>query len=142
MPPLAHGEFTIQWCDSVCILTLRGGFNLEGVQRMADAVKAAWQDAGCSMRWAHVVDLRLWEGTTPDSFPPARELVAWSMDHGVCAVIRLRQTEFITRMLDRQDALEAVRVPVMDFTEPEIAWQWLTSQGIACGSCRELLCVE
>lgn len=139
MSPLAHGEFRIQWCESVCVLTLLGGYNREGAQRMAEAVKASWLAAGSPSRWAHVVDLRPWEGGTPDSFGPARELVAWTMEHGVCAVIRLRQTDFITRIIDRQSTLEDARVPVLDFTDPEVAWQWLQSQGVACASCREVL---
>lgn len=132
----AHGEFTIRWCAELCMVSLRGGFNRAGAQQLADAVMASWQAAGSPARWAHIVDLRQWDGGTPDSFEPARALAAWTMAHGVCVIIRLRHNSFITRVVDSQHTLEASSVPVLDFTDPDAAWQALQARGLACEDCR------
>jgi hypothetical protein len=139
MPSSIHGDCEVHWCGQMCLAVLRGAFNREGVARMAEAVRAAWHAAGEPGEWAHVVDLRRWEGGTPDSFEVAHELVNWTMAHGVCAIVRLCHSNFITRIVDRQGTLEDSTVPVMDFADPDEAWAWLQVRGLAREECRQLI---
>jgi len=134
-----HGQFSVRWCDQVCLVVLRGSFNREGVMALSSAVRQAWQDAGKPAQWAHVMDLRLWEGGTPESFAIARELVTWTVAHGVAAIVRIHHGNFLSRITERQGVLDDTGVPVVEFSSPEETWQWLDSRHLPCDACRALL---
>lgn len=139
MQATAHGQFSVLWCDDVCLLIMSGSFNREGVLKMSYAVRQAWQDAGRPARWAHVLDLRRWEGGTPESFTIARELVRWTTEHGVAAIVRIQHGNFLSRITERQGVLDEAGVPIVDFGNAEEAWKWLASRQLACESCAPLL---
>lgn len=135
----AHGSFSIDWCDQVCLVRLRGSFNREGVSALCSAVKQSWADVACPPRWAHVMDLRQWEGGTPDSFVAAREFADWTVAHGAKAIVRLQSGNFLSRITDRQGVLDEAGVPIVDLATPGDTWRWLESRGFACTSCQPLL---
>lgn len=135
----AHGNCTVHWCDEVCLVVVKGSFNREGVSAMQTAIRTSWQDAGAPARWAHVMDLRQWEGGTPDSFATARELALWTVTHGAVAVLRIHCGSFLGRVTDRQGVLEDLGVPVIDCSSVGEAWQWLDQHGLACAACRGLI---
>lgn len=139
MTKSAHGHFSIAWCDQVCLVRLSGSFNREGVVALTAAVIQRWEEAGRPQVWAHVMDLRQWEGGTPDSFAAARELVAWTVSHGAAAIARLQSSNFLSRITDRQGVLDEAGVPIVDLSTPEETWRWLRSRGLLCEACQALL---
>ncbi len=138
MAKTAHGRFSVRWCDEVCLVELQGSFNREGVAALDRAIRAAWLEAGSPARWAHVMDLRKWEGGTPDSFQLARALAFWTVTHGAVAILRIQLANFLSRITDRQGVLEDTEVPVINCASPDEAWQWLESRALRCAACRTL----
>jgi hypothetical protein len=134
-----HGHFTIKWCNQTCLVVLEGAFNKQGAEQLGEAVKRSWAEAGSPTRWAHVVDMRNWEGGTPDSFAPAKTLANWTYSHGVAAIVRLHRGHFLPRVVDGQGVLEAVTVPVGDFSSPDEALRWLQAHQLSCEGCEDLL---
>ncbi|WP_417068189.1 hypothetical protein [Niveibacterium terrae] len=128
----AHGEFSVQWFAQVCLVTLRDSFNREGVLAMAAGIRQAWLDAGQPTHWAHVMDLREWQGGTRDGFAASHELLMWNVAHGAKAIIRIHSAMFLARVTERQHVFDDISVPIITVSTPEQAWGWLETHGIAC----------
>jgi hypothetical protein len=133
-----HGHVTVKWCDQSCLVVLTGAFNKQGAEHMATLVKQTWNAAGRPSRWAHVIDMRRWEGGTPDSFGVAQKLVDWTVAHGVAVIVQLEQGNFLSRIVEGQGTLKNATVPVGVFSDPQKALQWLQSHGLTCKGCEAL----
>lgn len=126
-----HGQFDIHWLDQICVVCLAGAFNRPGAQALHSALATAWENAGRPEHWAHIVDLRIWEGGTPKSFGAGRDMADWSFAHGVAVVIRLHHGSFLPRMVDRHGVLDASPVPVLDCAEISDVRAALLTHGFA-----------
>jgi len=124
-----HGHFSIHWYGQICVVCLAGTFNRPAARAMQAALVASWEKAGRPTRWAHIVDMRVWEGGTPESFATGRSMAEWSFAHGVAVVIRLHHGAFLTRVVDRQGVLDAAPVPVLDCSEIPNALEHLAAFG-------------
>lgn len=138
MTNTAHGGFSIQWCDQVCLIVLCGSFNREGVMAMAAAIRQAWLEAGKPACWAHVMDLLQWEGGTADGFSASQELLHWSTAHGAEAVVRIHLGRFLARLTESRGVFDELQVPVITVSTREEAWNWLKSRGLFREGCRAL----
>lgn len=78
-----HGEVSVNWFDNVCVSTLSGAFNEEGISNWFLLLQQSWTELGKPERWAHVLDMYGWQGRTPECEALMREAVAWSMTHGL-----------------------------------------------------------
>lgn len=134
-----HGQFSICWLDQICVVCLAGTFNRPGAQALHRALAAAWENAGRPEHWAHIVDLRTWEGGTPKSFGAGRDMAEWSFAHGVAAVIRLHHGSFLPRMVDRHGVLDASPVPVLDCTDISDVRAALLTLGFAASGLEQAL---
>jgi len=63
----AHGSHRISWEGDVMVLNLGSLFNREGVEQVLAQVTDDLQKRGDSP-WAMLVDVRVWQGGTPDAF--------------------------------------------------------------------------
>ena len=88
----AHGDASVIWHDNVCISTLNGAFNEEGIANWFLLLQQSWVAREKPPRWAHVLDMFGWQGRTPETTPLVRQGVAWTNTHGLsCAVIIMEQ---------------------------------------------------
>ena len=87
-----HGEVSVNWFDNVCVSTLSGAFNEEGISNWFLLLQRSWTERGKPERWAHVLNMYGWQGRTPETTPLVRQGVAWTNTHGLsCAVIIMEQ---------------------------------------------------
>ena len=87
-----HGEVSVNWFDNVCVSTLSGAFNEEGISNWFLLLQRSWTELGKPERWAHVLDMYGWQGRTPETTPLVRQGVAWTNTHGLSyAVIIMEQ---------------------------------------------------
>ena len=88
----AHGDVSVNWFDNVCVSTLNGAFNEEGISNWFLLLQRSWTELGKPERWAHVLDMYGWQGRTPETTPLVRQGVAWANTHGLsCSVIIMEQ---------------------------------------------------
>ena len=78
-----HGEVTVRWCDRVCLSIINGAFNEAGIARWFVLVKQSWYQQGEPAEWAGVVDMRHWQGRTPETAELVYEAAMWATDHGL-----------------------------------------------------------
>ena len=84
----AHGDASVIWHDNVCISTLNGAFNEEGIANWFLLLQQSWTEKGEPERWAHILDMSGWQGRTPETTPLVRKGVAWAYSHGLlCSMI-------------------------------------------------------
>lgn len=133
-----HGVFSVRWCDEVCFVVLEESFNREGVLAMSAAIRQAWQAAGQPARWAHVMDLRRWQGGTPEGFAASHDLLAWNIAHGARAIVRIHALKILARITENQDVFAGIDIPILTTGSCAEAWRWLEAQGIACSHCKSL----
>lgn len=87
-----HGEVSVNWFDNVCVSTLSGAFNEEGISNWFLLLQQSWTELGKPERWAHVLDMYGWQGRTPETTPLVRKGVIWANTHGLsCSVIIMEQ---------------------------------------------------
>lgn len=84
-----HGEAIIRWSDRVCLSILDGAFNEAGVSRWFALVRQSWQQQGEPAEWVSVVDMRHWQGRTPESAELVYEAAMWATAHGLRSHILL-----------------------------------------------------
>lgn len=128
----AHGEFSVQWCDQICLVRLRGSFNREGVLAMLAGVRERWHAEGKPVRWAYVMDLRAWLGGTADGYAASHELLLWMVEHGAGAIVRIHASSFLAAVTVNQGVYVGIDVPVATVHTPEEAQAWLTANGFRC----------
>lgn len=138
MAPGAHGEFSVQWYDQVCLVTLTGCFNREGVLAMLAGVQESWRAAGEPVHWAYVMDLRVWDGGTADGFAASHDLLMWMIAHGAEAIVRLHASSFLATVTRKQGVYDGVDVPVATLYSPDEARDWLSLHGFRCSTCPAL----
>ena len=78
-----HGDVSVNWFDNVCVSTLRGAFNEEGITNWFLRLQQSWVELGKPERWAHVLDMYGWQGRTPETTHLVRKGVAWANGHGL-----------------------------------------------------------
>lgn len=127
-----HGHFTLAWHDTVCLIRTVGIFNDAATSASFSALTQSWEQMGSPQRWVLLVDMRPWEGGTPESFVTARKMAEWTFCHGLAASLRLHSGLFLPRVVDRQRVLDNSPAPIVDFKHPLEVIAWLTEHGFAC----------
>ncbi|MFT3733877.1 MAG: hypothetical protein QM776_02425 [Rhodocyclaceae bacterium] len=138
MPGSPHGTFEFEREGNVIHMTLSGTSNEEGAQARTEALRAFWEDwvarEGRPQRWAMLVDLRQWQGATPEAFAYSAITLRWAIANGLSAAANIVADpllqHIVKRHLDRAEQAMAATV-VTDMFE---ARQWLREQGFALGS--------
>lgn len=87
----AHGDASVIWQNNICISTLNGAFNEEGVTNWFLLVQQSWIAQGAPQPWVHVLDMFGWQGRTPETTPLLRTAVGWSLRHGLQATVILME---------------------------------------------------
>lgn len=109
---------------------------------MMESIQQAWKEAGQPARWAHVMDLHLWEGGTESGFAASHALLAWAAAHGAQAVVRIhKKSNYLARVTEHLGVFDGVELPIVKVHTREEAWDWLAEHGFR-GHVREALMME
>lgn len=87
-----HGDVAIIWVGNVCLSTLQGSFNEEGIANWFMLLQQEWLRQGKPAGWAHVLDMLGSQGRTSETTPLLRNAVTWSHHHGLlCSMLIMEQ---------------------------------------------------
>jgi hypothetical protein len=129
----AHGSHRISWEGDVMVLNLGSLFNREGVEQVLAQVTDDLQKRGDSP-WAMLVDVRVWQGGTPDAFASwLASLNAWIDRRQLVAFAALYAESVQQFMGSSVRAALSVRLPYFSSPDEAACWQWLRAQGLAVG---------
>lgn len=92
-----HGEFTLKWYGEVLYASWHGNFNREAmvayVREMTTLVEAE-----PTRRWGRLVDLREWEGITPDAIAEFYRLSQWIKKTQCVTQVQVFSCSFLQRI--------------------------------------------
>ncbi|WP_417066821.1 hypothetical protein [Niveibacterium terrae] len=129
----AHGEYRFWRCGEVLAVEAAGTFNQEGASALFRDFRGFWLAQGSPSRWAYLIDVRRWEGSTPDAFELGKEMQFWCAEHGAQAFCRIHANTILDATFSRQ-----IEIPTPVQQEKRVcsdlneAWTWLKSRGFFC----------
>jgi len=115
------------------VLALGNLFNREGVERVLQNVADELESRGDSP-WAMLVDVRVWQGGTPDAFASwLASLNAWIDRRQLVAFAALYAESVQQFMGSSVRAALSARLPYFSAPDEAACWHWLREQGLAVG---------
>ena len=124
-----HGESRVSQCGDIFLLHLSGASNKEGAERRGRKLQDFWLSAGAPARWGILVDLRAWEGATPESFAMAGDTLQWTLDNGLQASAMVVADELPRSMMERHIQRYPRAISTRIFRDMDTAFEWLISLG-------------
>lgn len=95
-----HGQFHVQWFGEVLYSRWVGTFNAEAMDAYVTALKVAVQDDEPE-RWGRIVDLRQWEGMTPEAARGFEELAQWLSTTRCLASCQVFSSQFFQQIANK-----------------------------------------
>lgn len=129
----AHGEYRFWRRGDALAVEAIGSFNEEGATALFDDFREFWRAQGSPSRWAYLVDVRQWEGSTPEAFERGREMQFWCCEHGAQVFCRIQTNIILNAAFRKQiEILSSGQEDLMVCSAIDEAWAWLKSRGFDC----------
>lgn len=125
----AHGAHCFQWFGEVLYVRIFGVLNIEEVDEFFAGLKNTVAERGLS-RWGRVVDLRHWEGITPDGKAAYAAISDWYPEAGAVAHVQIYPSDFVQSMADTINRSVARVGPVKQCASVEEGLEWLKTFGL------------
>lgn len=130
----AHGEYRFWRCGDVLAVEAVGVFNQEGATDLFDDFREFWLAQDSPSRWAYLIDVRRWEGSTPEAFEQGREMQFWCGEHGAQVFCRVHARNILNAAFRHQIEIlsSGQEDALMVCSDLDEAWAWLESRGFNC----------
>ena len=125
----AHGSHSFQWLGEVLYIRIFGVLNIEEVEAYFASLKDVVAQRGLS-RWGRIVDLREWEGITPDAKVAYAAISEWYPTVGAVAHVQIYPSDFVQSMADTINQSVARVGPVKQCACVEEGLEWLKTFGL------------
>lgn len=123
-----HGEFSLVWRGEVLVAQWHGTFNREAMVAYIEQI-TAMVEAERPERWGRLVDLRDWDGITPDALAEFYRLSQWIKKTHCVAQVQVFSNRFFQRIAAKvADALAPDNLRMVFSMEEAIAF--LTESGL------------
>lgn len=129
----AHGNHRFRWSGEVLCIEIFGVLNLEEVEVFFASLRQVVTERGLT-RWGRIVDLRHWEGITPDAKVAYAAISDWYPTVGAVAHVQIYPSSFVQAMADAINRSVARVGPVRQCASVEEGLEWLETFGLKTGN--------
>lgn len=133
MPPPprpAHGLFSLSWKGEVLYIEVFGIVNVEAIEAYFLQLKETVAKKGLE-RWGRLVDLRQWEGFTPEAKEGYNTIAKWYTSAGAVAHVQIYPSNFFRDLAAGINVSVSNTAPVLQCQTVQEGLDWLGTFGLA-----------
>ncbi len=125
----SHGSFRLQWKGDVLCINIEGVTNVEAANVFFLRLQEMVAERG-PQRWGRLVDLRQWEGFTPQAKEAYAAITDWYASAGAVAHVQIYPNSFFRDMASDINARVASSGPLLQCKTEEEGLEWLRTFGL------------
>ena len=126
-----HGSYTFRWLGDVMVSQWIGTFNNEAMTNYVQEMKRQISDRPTTP-WGRIVDLRKWDGMTPDVSEQFNELAIWLRTTSCVLSVQVFSEQFYQTLAAK--VANRVAAPNLEYTfDMQAAFDFMKKSGLNLG---------